>query len=301
MKIAYIEKNFAASTWEVIDRANRIIAEYEEQGFTLTLRQLYYQFVRRNWVANKQKEYKRLGSIISDGRLAGMIDWDAIEDRTRSLSRLPHWDDPSDIVRAISRQFRVDMWQYQDDYVEVWIEKEALANVFERVCNKWDVPFFSCRGYPSQSSVWEASQRMIYKWDNRKAIHILHFGDHDPSGIDMTRDIRDRMELFDAEVTVHRIALNMAQVKENSPPPNPAKLSDSRAHGYIKKFGRDSWELDALEPQMLADLVETNVQKLINHGQWDDDTERRTEGRRLLSLVSGRWEDVAAFVEDGEE
>lgn len=84
---------------------------------------------------------------------------------------------------------------------------------------------------------------------------IIHLGDHDPSGIDMTRDIIDRMDIFEAGVGVERIALNMDQIELYNPPKNPAKLSDTRAKGYIEKFGSSSYELDALEPRVIRDLI----------------------------------------------
>lgn len=163
---------------EVIKQANIIIAEYEAQGFQLTLRQLYYQFVSRDLIANKQTEYKRLGDIIVEGRMAGLIDWDAIVDRTRNLESLPHWSDPANIVTAVSQQFRVDKWARQPHRIEVWIEKDALIGVIENVCNELDVPYFSCRGYTSISEVWAAGMRLkAYRKQGQTPI-VLHFGDH---------------------------------------------------------------------------------------------------------------------------
>ena len=98
--IQYEEKNLRPKTLEVIERANEIIADYQSQGFDLTLRQLFYQFVSRGLIPNTQKEYKNLGSAINDGRLAGLVDWESIVDRTRELRSLPHWTSPRDIVKA---------------------------------------------------------------------------------------------------------------------------------------------------------------------------------------------------------
>ena len=210
-----VSKNFRAHTMEVIGQANDIIAAYQADGYMLTLRQLYYQFVARDLIANTQKSYNRLGTAINDGRLAGLIDWEAIEDRTRNLESLPTWSDPNSIVRACAQSFRADKWARQPVRIEVWIEKEALAGVFERVCEDLEVPFFCCRGYTSQSEMWSASQRLIDYYHSDQEIHLLHFGDHDPSGIDMTRDILDRLELFGCPLTMQRLALNMDQVEEH--------------------------------------------------------------------------------------
>jgi hypothetical protein len=222
----------------VVKQANAIIAEYQAQGFDLTLRQLYYQFVARDLIPNRLQEYKRLGDIINDARLAGLIDWLAIVDRTRNLKDLAHWNDPPEIVDAVAEQFRIDKWRTQPYRVEVWIEKDALVGVIEGVCQDLDVPFFSCRGYTSQSEMWSAAQRLRKHAKGDQTPVILHFGDHDPSGCDMTRDIQDRLRMFIGKhLEVRRLALNMPQVDEYNPPPNPAKISDSRCAAISKSTG----------------------------------------------------------------
>lgn len=270
-KIKYVEKRFSEESKKVIDHANTIITEYAAQGFDLTLRQLYYQFVARDLLKNSQENYKRLGSIVNDARLAGQIDWEKIEDRTRAVEALPTWGSPSDILDACASQFKIDKWARQPWYVEVWIEKEALAGVFERVCHELRVPYLSCRGYTSQSEMWRAGRRLRAAQKQRnKEVLILHFGDHDPSGIDMSRDIQNRLEMFMGGTEFKRLALNMDQVEEYQPPPNPAKVTDSRANAYIAEYGTESWELDALEPAVLADLVRSEVTKVLDKEAWDE-------------------------------
>jgi len=263
---AYIDKQFKKASLDLIEQANTIINEYQAQGYDLTLRQLYYQFVARDLLPNTTQSYSRLGSLISDARLAGLVSWSAIEDRTRGLHKLPSWDSPADIVEACHNQYREDLWRDQPQLVEVWVEKEALAGVFQRVCDELRVPLFSCRGYVSQSAMWRAAQRHISK---DKTTKVLHFGDHDPSGIDMTRDIKDRLQMFGAPVKVVRVALNMDQIEEYEPPPNPAKTTDARYDAYQAEHGDESWELDALEPAVLAQLVTDNVLLIRDQELWD--------------------------------
>lgn len=295
--IEYVPTRFHRNTMRMIDAANEIIGEYMAQGYTLTLRQLFYQFVSRDLFANTQKNYKRLGDTISKARLAGLVDWEAIEDRTRGLKALAHWRDEPQIMGAIANQFRVDRWEFQPYRVEVWIEKEALAGVFERVCNQWDVPFFCCRGYNSQSEAWAAAQRlMAYEQDGQEVL-ILHFGDHDPSGIDMTRDIKDRMAVFGCEARIERLALNMDQVREWGPPPNPMKFNDPRSGEYRAKYGNQSWELDALDPRTLSALVEEQIQAVIEDDTWEADQNRIDNGRTLLSKAAKNWTKVVNFLE----
>ena len=237
-KIKYQDIKLSKNSLDLIAVCNRIIAEYTAAGYVLTLRQLYYQCVSRDIIPNKQSEYKRLGSIINDGRLAGLIDWSMLEDRTRNVKSISHWGSPEEIVEAVAEQYAIDKWETQDVRPEVWIEKDALVGVAERICNELDISYFSCRGYTSQSEMWGAAQRFIKNAKKGQATHIIHLGDHDPSGIDMSRDIEERIRLFMAHhlgygnsknlFSFTRIALNRDQIDQYDPPPNPAKSTDSR-------------------------------------------------------------------------
>ena len=299
-KIQYVSKAFGAPAMARIDAANAIIAEYQAKGFVLTVRQLYYQFVARDLIANKEAEYKAIIRLVNDARLAGLIDWDAIEDRTRNLSRLPYWSSPSDIVYSAAYSYAVNKWATQPYYVEVWIEKEALAGVFSRVCNELSVPFFCCRGYTSQSEMWTAGRRLAAHAQAGKKPLVLHFGDHDPSGMDMSRDITDRLALFaGSAVRLHRLALNMAQVDQYSPPPNPAKTTDSRFEAYLTAYGDESWELDALDPTVLSTLVRDEVLRVRDETAWGAALAREERGREELKEVSGRWSDVQDYLRGG--
>lgn len=300
-KIKYVDKAFRQPALDIIDKANEIINEYKAQGFKLTLRQLYYQFVARDLIPNKQSEYKRLGGIISDGRLAGLIDWLAIEDRTRNLQSLSTWSSPEDIIDASAQSYREDKWADQRTRIEVWIEKDALAGVFADVCEELEVPYFSCRGYTSQSEMWVAAMRLRrYERIGQETV-ILHFGDHDPSGIDMSRDIKDRLYQFNSDVDVRRIALSMDQIEQYTPPPNPAKEIDPRFVGYQQQYGDESWELDALEPSVLADLVRDNVNTIIDQNKWDESLDEEQTNKDRLTLVKQNWDDIATWAEENFE
>ncbi len=298
--ICYVPKSFRPDTKTRIDQANEIIAEYQAQGFKLTLRQLYYQFVSRDLIPNTVQSYKSLGDVVNDARLAGLIDWDAIEDRTRNLRSSPHWSSPRSIVRACADQFAVDLWATQEHYVECWIEKDALVGVIEGVCTELDVPYFACRGYTSQSEMWGAARRLIEREKSGKTTTIIHLGDHDPSGIDMTRDIQDRLDLFGSTATIHRIALNFDQVETYNPPPNPAKTTDARYASYEALHGTESWELDALEPSVIVDLIRNEIEAHIDWDTWEEAQERQKTGREQLGKVSRRWESVIAYLGNGD-
>lgn len=289
-KFCYVGRRFASRSLAVIEQTNSIIEEYVAQGFDLTLRQLYYQFVARDLLPNNERSYKRLGSIINHARLAGLIDWQHIVDRTRYLRQLSHWDSPAAVLRSAACSYRIDLWERQPYRIEVWIEKDALVGVFQGVCEELDIPYFSCRGYASQSEVWKGGQRLLRYINRGQVPIILHFGDHDPSGVDMTRDNRDRLSLFTGgDVEVRRLALNWDQIEQYNPPPNPAKETDSRAAVYVAEYGNDSWELDAMEPAILADLVRDTVVLLRDPGLFDEDLERQEVEREALEAMAKNW------------
>ena len=296
MKINYRSKNFTKSSLSIIEQANEIFENYVSQGYILTLRQLYYQFVARDLLENLQKNYKRLGNIISDARIAGLVDWSHMEDRTRNLQEEPHWSSPESVIDSAAHGYQIDKWVGQTYRPEVWIEKDALSGIIEGPCNENDVPFFSVRGYNSQSEMHDGAMRLQRFREDGQTPVIIHLGDHDPSGIDMTRDIIDRMELFIGGVEVRRIALNIEQVEQYNPPPNFAKLSDARSEGYIAQFGNESWELDALEPSVMEDLVRDEIQDLRDDDVWEEKVKKEKGHKRLLNLVSERWGEVTEFL-----
>ena len=294
-KYQYKEINFRPESLRLISIVNGVIEEYTAQGYDLTLRQVYYQLVARDYIPNNERSYKNIGNLINDARLAGLVDWNAIQDRTRKVRRNAHWDSPADIMGSVLYSYAIDTRIDQPNYIEVWVEKDALIGIVQQVASSLDVPCFSCRGYVSASEMWSAAQRFIYQ-DHRERRVILHLGDHDPSGKDMTRDIADRLELFGADVEVQRIALNWDQIDEYAPPPNPAKLSDSRAGAYIREFGYESWELDALEPRVLTKLIRDSVYDLSDATLLNKSTSREEADKAELRLIRDNWDSAVKMV-----
>lgn len=313
-KIAYEDWKPGPAAEEAIRRATQIAQEYAAQGYDLTLRQLYYQFVSRGFIANRDTEYKKLGEQMNRARMAGMFDWDYITDRTRNIHTLGHWETPEDIIEAAARSYQRDRWANQPNRIEVWVEKEALAGVIGQVADRHDVSYFSCRGYVSQSEQWGAAQRLRRYIEAGQKVTVLHLGDHDPSGLDMTRDIRDRITTFIyrdlynrtgsgteaakvfSHLDINRIALNIDQVRQYDPPPNPAKLTDSRSDKYVEEFGDESWELDALDPATLDALIEEHILELRDDDLWREMEARESDERTALTETQERWDEVKDFL-----
>lgn len=319
----------------MLHHSRAICEEMEAQGFRLTVRQLHYQFVSRDLYRNTQENYKSLGDLVSDARRAGLLDWDWIEDRTRHSNSEQHFNSPSDILRAAAQSYRIDKWTGQKFRPEVWVEKDALLGVIEGVCVRNDVRYTACRGYSSDSEMWRSAQRLK---DLRLGTNgagapqipiILHLGDHDPSGLDMTRDLETRLSLFwglvnketgvPAKVKIIRLALNMNQIEQYDPPENFAKLTDSRAgiirrgkqivgikpNSYIDQFSKlddtyepqeraentPSWELDALDPPVIVALIQEAIDEIRqDEDLWAEKVAEQEQGQQQLIGVADEWD-----------
>lgn len=290
--IEYETRTFQKKSCLLIDMANAIISEYQEGGFDLTLRQLYYQFVSRDIIANNEREYNKLGVLISNARLAGRISWNAIIDRARTSRSNSHFDSPEDILSAAAEQYRLDTRADQDVYLEAWIEKEALVGVIEPTCRELDIHYMACKGFLSLSAMWKAAQRIIVANAAGQKAVLLYFGDHDPSGMDMKRNIQERLDLFGAEVEVDRVGLNMDQVKQYNPPPNPAKETDKRYAAYVAEYGLECWELDALEPKVISRYLRNAVDGYTDEDRRQKLIDLQTEHKKSLAYISENWEKI---------
>lgn len=255
------DTKFRADSRAKIAKMVEIIEEYQRQNLRLTARQLYYQFVSRDLIPNAPAEYKKLTALLTDARYAGLVDWHAIEDRGRVPERAVDWPNIAALVESALYSYRLPRWEGQDTYVELWVEKQALAGILWPLAHEFHVTLMVNKGYSSASAMYEAAQRICAAGCSSI---VLYLGDHDPSGEDMVRDIETRLREFGADVDVRKIALTMAQIETYNPPPNPAKMTDSRAAGYCAKFGNESWEVDALRPDVLTRLIRTEFNNLID-------------------------------------
>jgi hypothetical protein len=303
MREIFIPYKPQAATLTVIEQANTIITEYLDQGHKLTLRQLFYQFPARGLLPNTFKEYKRLGRIIVDARDGGLIDRGAIEDRGRKVNNHPFWDDPAGIISAAAEQYREDLWAGQRYRPEVWIEKDALLGVIEGVCTELRVPYFAHRGNNSQTLQYQAGKRFAEYLDQGLIPKVLNLTDHDPNGIDMTRDNEKRIALYArADIEVRRIALTMDQVRHYRPPPNFAKEKDRRFAAYVRQFGTtECWELDALSPTVISDLIRNQIEALIDQKLWRKAVASEDRSREMLARVADNWTKVEKMLRRVEE
>lgn len=196
MKIKFRNISLNKANKLKLELINSIIKEYQNEGYTLTLRQLYYQLVTRDIIPNVQSEYAKLSKLLKEGRMAGVVDWDAIEDRLRQPSVPSSWDSPKSILRSALFSYARPRQKGQNNYLEVWVEKDALSGVLKRITEKYHIPIMVNRGYSSVSAMYDSYERFVEAFRQDQKIKILYLGDYDPSGIDMIRDIRDRIKEF---------------------------------------------------------------------------------------------------------
>lgn len=291
MKEEFQSIRFRPDTLKMIVRIQAAVAEVRALGLKMTLRQLYYALVGAGVIGNNLREYKRIGHYVSDARMAGLIDWDDIEDRTRGVERLPSWRSPLEILQACVHSYRIDKWEKQSNHVEVWVEKEALSSVVAHACAPLEVPWMACRGYASITALYDAGQRISRAGGAGKDVVVIYLGDHDPSGMDMPRDLADRLGVLARKpVAIRRIALTMAQIHEYNAPPFPAKEKDNRAAAYRAQFGERSWELDALPVQALVRLISETVSEYVDHGTWAQAAAREQAERQQLRAAAESFE-----------
>lgn len=272
----------------VVETAEGIRQKYEDQGLRLTLRQMYYQFVSMGLVENGQKVYKALGSALTEARKRGEFPIDGLEDRGRDVGLTQSMTSMLDVDEALTQAaadlrtgplyLQRDRWFGQPVVPSVWVEKEALAGVFTDPCESHDVGLFPCKGYPSLSALWtwlKDASDVEATWVNEgfdpPRFIVFYFGDHDPDGWEIPRAAeRTLYELAEAysrdldfedfSVDFRRIALNADQIAKYRPPPFPAKETSARFAGYVQEHGHeDAWELDALEPRVLRNLIESSL------------------------------------------
>jgi len=265
----------------------KIIEEYQAQGLVLTLRQLFYQLVSRDLISNTERSYKTLGTIVGKARMAGYLDWDAIEDRGRRPDTPNQFTGLDHLVEVALRAYRLDRWKGQETYTELWVEKSALAGVLEPMASRYHVTLMVNKGYSSLSAMYESAQRIVRNAEDKDGAVIFYLGDHDPSGNDMVRDIRDRLNTFAfdkmaCDIEVKKIALTMDQIEEYNPPPNPTKLTDSRALDYIRKYGRECWEVDALDPATLQAIIADALESVVDMDLMEEIKEQEERDKKRL-------------------
>ena len=263
----------------------------------LTLRQVYYQMVGKGYIENTKAEYQMLSGLIKWARIDGLIPWDVIEDRVRAFHDFRGWETKEEFVDQELNRFlggyRRDLLQTQENYLEAWIEKDALSSLFSKVCLGYTVPVVVCRGFSSVSFLNDFKERLADKAG--KTPVMLYFGDFDPSGVEMLEAMKITLgeELGVGDIVFKRIALLKEDVSTYNLPHNPfaLKRTDTRARKHIARYGEIAVELDALRPDILEAKIKEAIEKELDVKAFNREVKRARLELDKLKEIKRKTED----------
>jgi hypothetical protein len=261
----------------------RVAIEVLTEHHPMTVRQVYYQLVSRQVIKNIKTMYQAVSILLRDARKDGTIPWEWIEDRLRRPREVSMWSDLSHFAETARRAYRRDVWASQSQYIEVWLEKDALSGIFEDVLRPYGVTLNVGRGFDGWTSIKDATDRYNYRaLEQEKETFILYFGDFDPSGEAMVHSLRERIDFFKVEPEIIKCALTPDDIRRYSLPPDFAKKTDSRAAKFIAEHGDISVELDALPAAVLRNRLVTEVDNRMNLDALQEVKEQEEADRTLL-------------------
>jgi len=259
----------------------RALYDTLEADHPATVRQVFYRLVSNGTIAKTEAEYKQtVCRLLGEMRLSGEIPFGWIADNTRWMRKPTTYSSLDQALRHTAEAYRRSLWDTQDVYVEVWLEKDALAGVLMEETKPWDVPLMVTRGYPSLSYLYEAAAQIRAC---HKPAHLYYFGDYDPSGMDITRNVEQRLRQFApaAEIHFERLAVTPNQIDAWQLPTRPTKRSDSRSKG----FEGGSIEVDAIPPAQLRALARAHIERHIDQRALDVLRVAEREERRWLQRL----------------
>jgi len=288
---------------EIIEESKKIIAQY---SMALTLRQLYYRLVASQKIENRENNYKYLSKLLVKARLNGEIPFSAIEDRSRK--KIEAWDasdeewtperyfgyyqdeyeGAEEEFKGKWRSYTHSRWYKQPNTLVVLLEKDALSALFSAVTERERINLYPLRGYSSLTFVKQIADDL----EGEENIKILYFGDFDPSGMDIQRYLKERLrDEFDVDADVRRVAITDEQIQKYNIPPAPAKRSDTRFNGFVGEHGDRAVELDAIEPDVLQEIIKNSIQALfdekIYQEQKSEQKEKQQEIKKMIEEYFG--------------
>jgi len=297
--------NWTAFQLNKLNEVKRVLSDYSAYK-PLTLRQIFYQLVSRQIIENKSTEYVSLSLLLKWARIDGHVGWNDIADRVRTLHSWDGWPTKDDFieyeVEGFLEEYRRHLIQDQDYYPEVWIEKDALSEIFSRTTRRFCVSTIVCRGFSSVTLLNEFRERI--GWKNGMPV-MLYFGDFDPSGMSMLEAMKKTLEdeIQVDGVIYDRIALNPDQVNKYNLPDNPnaIKKTDTRTTEFVRRYGRHAVELDALPPDILEDLIREAIIKYLDMDRFSRQVKIHKRELRELSKTKGKVLNVLRSKKKGKD
>jgi hypothetical protein len=263
-KTSLTKRRSQAQMAELLSAIHDVVDGEESE---ITIRHLFYRLVGLGVIEKNERAYKSLCQHLSRWRKSGEVPYDAFSDSTRWRIKPQMFGSMAEALTLTRETYRRNLWATQPWYVEVWVEKDAIAGVIDDVTGAWGVPLFVCRGFASLSSLYEAAQTFKKNQAKGKSPFIIHLGDYDPSGHAaadaIERTLREDLQCYG--VTFQRFAIIEEQIEEFNLPTRPTKQSDSRARNWQ---GSECVELDSMPPQELRTIVKNAITMLIDKDEW---------------------------------
>lgn len=261
------------------DKELAILQVFQEEKPTLTVRRIYYALTVRNVVSKDMSGYRKTCYILKKMRESGALPYGWIADNTRWQIKPETYTGLDSALELWQQAYRRDLWVRQPDYVEIWVEKDALAGVINPITSKYDVPLMVARGYSSMSFIYDAAEHLKTVG---KPVYIYHFGDFDASGVDAAEKIKDGLLSHGAEFHFERIAITQEQVNNLNLAIRPNKKKDPRFKNWPFDY---SCELDAMPTPILRELVEDCIKRHMDMYQLDQELFVQKQEKQTLAAV----------------
>ena len=220
---------------------------------------------------NDDDSYGDLSDLLCRGRIAGLVEWESIVDETRPVSVWRKWPEVGAYVReqfdGFLATYRRDLLQSQTEHIELVCEKMTVQGIADRVAHPLCVNTMIGRGFSSVTARYELAQRFVRSGKER--LLLLVVSDHDPEGeciaTNLVASLTDEFGI-DKPIEARRVALTRDQVDRfGLLPAGKVKRKSSRAPAFVRKFGDNVYELEALEPAELEDLIRDALLAVIDH------------------------------------
>jgi hypothetical protein len=269
MKLAIEPQRFNVQTRGLLQFCVELTDRYVREGLVCSVRHAFYKAAVAGVIQKSDADYQKVSTVMTNGRWAGLIDWDVVVDESREPSTWASWESAEACATEALDQFRLDRWQGQACYVEIWVEKVAVKANLEDIAAEHHVTLQPGRGNCSTSGVYRAARRFNRHHSAGRRPIILYLGDHDPLGLHFPGEVTERIGRFGLHPEVRRLAVNFDQVETFGILSHPVKAKGKTAEKrifaeYLAKYGNEAWELDAFEPRDLQDLVRAELAKLID-------------------------------------
>ena len=282
-------------TLVILAQIKTILDEYRAE-LPLTARQIFYRLVGAYSYPKNENAYERLTNMLVRARRSGRVPFESIRDDGASVLGCTHYEGEEDFyehLRKLGENWEKNKLTNQGMDVRIYCEAAGMMPQIARVSHRYSVPVYSCSGFDSLTSKYDLTQDVsrAFTYKGRRTV-VLHLGDHDPSGESMFSDgLVEDVHAFVGSIISHkdpsdvvmfkRIALTAEQAMSYRLEPAPPKKTDSRT----KKWGtRPTYQLEALPPDVLAEMVGREITALFNREIFDADLAAEPEMRRKIAL-----------------